>query len=221
MIRLEMYLIVQRLTVQYCTVIWRSFIIRYVLIVNEGEIAILRELKSRFFKIINIKDNPVKLAKSMSLGFGLALLPLPGINLPLGILLAKLLRLNIIATSAPALLLTYVSPFLYLLNYKTGAVFIKTSEKPPQDFAYDLTFWEKILNFFAQAGPAYLLGSVINASLAALVSYFAFLVIYKNARRLFSRRYGIKLSKHVLSDFLGHIKNPQILERVRRKKIKL
>ncbi|GAB6181224.1 hypothetical protein JCM14036_25430 [Desulfotomaculum defluvii] len=182
---------------------------------------ILKELKSRFFKILNIKDNPDKLAKSMSLGFGLALLPLPGINIPLGILLAKLLKLNIIATSAPALLLTYVSPFLYLLNYKTGAVFIKTSEKPPQDFVYDLTFWEKIVNFFAQAGPAYLLGSVINASLAAIVSYFTFLVIYKNARKLLSRRYGIKLNKHALNKFLGHIKNPQILERIRKKKIKL
>ena len=164
--------------------------------------------------MLNIKDNPHKLAKSIALGFALALLPLPGLTLPLGLILAKLLKFNIIATTLPALLLTYVSPLLYLLNYKTGALFITSAEAPPQDFEYDLTFWDKVVDFFAHAGPAYLLGSVINALLAAAASYLIFLLIYKNARRVFEGK-KIKLVRFKkLQGFLAYtcyIKNPHIL----------
>ncbi len=140
--------------------------------------------------MINIKDNPYILARSMALGFGLALLPLPVINVPLGILLAKLLKWNILATTVPALLLTYVSPFLYYLNYKTGSLFINSTEKVPQDFTYDLSFWDRIIDFFAHAGPAYLLGSIINSFLAATIAYFVFYVIYKNSGKLFGNKYS-------------------------------
>ena len=183
----------------------------------------VKRLKDKLLKLINIKDNPYKLAKSMALGFFLALLPLPGLNIPLGVILAKLLRLNIVATTVPALLLTYVSPFLYVLNYKTGAIFIKTSERPPQDFTYDLSFWEKIVNFFSHAGPAYLLGSAINATLAAATAYVVFLYIYKNAGQLiknkkiklvrFPKGQGIRLA-------LAHLKKPYpFLKSLRKKKV--
>lgn len=115
-------------------------------------------------------------------------MPLPGINLPLGMLLAKLLRLSILATTIPALLLTYVSPFIYLMNYKTGALFISSSEKHPKGFEYDLSFWDKVVDFFAHAGPAYLLGSLINALMAAGISYIIFLVIYRNSNKLFKNK---------------------------------
>ncbi|MBU7006202.1 protein of unknown function (DUF2062 family) [Peptococcaceae bacterium DYL19] len=171
--------------------------------------------------MVNIKDNPHKLAKSIALGFALALLPLPGLNLPLGLILAKLLKFNIIATTLPALLLTYVSPLLYLLNYKTGAIFITSAEAPPQDFEYDLTFWDKVVDFFSHAGPAYLLGSVINALLAATASYFIFLFIYKNAGRFFGGK-KIRLVRIMnLQGFLARtcsIKNPHMLRKLKLKK---
>ncbi len=170
--------------------------------------------------MFNIKDNPHKLAKSIALGFALALLPLPGMNLPLGLILAKLLKLNILATTIPALLMTYVSPLLYVLNYKTGTLFIVSGEKPPQDFEYDLTFWEKVIDFFSHTGPAYLLGSVINASLAAAASYLIFLLIYKNAGRVFG---GKKIKLVRFKKFEGFasacsVKNPRTLRNLKKKK---
>jgi uncharacterized protein (DUF2062 family) len=136
--------------------------------------------KDLFKKLLSIKGSPYKLAKSVSLGFGLALLPLPGLNLPLGIVLAKFFRLNIVATSIPAILLAYVSPFLYVLNYKTGAIFLNTGPAPAQqyDIVYDLSFFDQVLDFFANVGSAYLLGSAINATLIAVVSYFVFLFLF-------------------------------------------
>ncbi len=148
----------------------------------------IQNIKNRVLQIFNIKDCPYKLAKSMALGFGLAFLPLPGINIPLGVLLAKMLRLNIVVTTLPALLLTYVSPILYILNYKTGALFITSSERLPQSIAYDLSFWDRIIDFFTHAGPAYLLGSIINASLVAVLAYFIFPLIYKNSSKLFKKK---------------------------------
>lgn len=127
-----------------------------------------------------MRDCPYRLARSIALGFGLALLPLPGLNMPIGMVLAKLLKWNIIATTIPALLLAYISPFLYVFNYKIGSLFIKSGERVPVAVPYDLSFWDKIVDFFTYAGPAYLLGSVINSLLAAMISYFIFLFIYKN-----------------------------------------
>lgn len=206
-----------RLVIKYREKKYREHTICY----RKEESRIFHKLKERFFKLLSFKDNPYILAKSMSLGFGLALLPLPGLNLPLGIILAKLLRLNIAATSVPALLLTYASPFLYVLNYKTGAFFIKTSEKPPQEFAYDLTFVQKVIDFFVHAGPAYLLGSVINATLAAAVSYFVFLFIYKNTSRFLQGK-KIKLTRiKNLPGFRAGVckaKNFQVLSRIKQKK---
>lgn len=131
--------------------------------------------------LINISDCPYKLAKSIALGFFLAFLPLPGLNIAVGIIIAKLFRLNLVATSIPGVMLTYVSPFIYYFNFKIGSLFINSGEKPPQDFTYDLSFVDKIINFFNQAGPAYLLGSVLNAVLFAFLFYFIFLYFYKKS----------------------------------------
>lgn len=154
----------------------------------------------------------------MALGFFLALLPLPGINLPLGILLAKLLRFNIMATTLPALLMTYVSPFLYILNYKTGAFIINTGEAPPQLFTYNGSFWQSLVNFFTHAGPAYLLGSALNATMAALCAYFGFLYLYKNISKFIKNRQikGFNLRKRPLFQ-RGRIKNSALLKRFRKK----
>jgi uncharacterized protein (DUF2062 family) len=143
--------------------------------------------KSLLHKILALKDCPYKLAKSISLGFGLAFLPLPGLNLPLGIILAKLFRLSIVATSLPALLLTYVSPFIYVLNYKTGAFLLSPNKQamPQQyDVAYNLTFFEKAIDFVNHAGTTFLLGSLINSLIASSLSYVIFLLIYKNAHKI-------------------------------------
>ncbi|MTI81339.1 MAG: DUF2062 domain-containing protein [Firmicutes bacterium] len=182
----------------------------------------LDKIKALFKKLISMKDSPNRLAKSVSLGFALALLPLPGINIPLSAVLAKILKLNIFAATAPALLLTYVSPLLYVLNYKTGALFINSSEKPPQDFAYDLTFWDKVVDFFNHAGPAYLLGSAINATLVSVASYLLLLMIFRNATRLFKGKKikltRIKKFKNGFSICLCHIKNPKKLSKIKAKK---
>lgn len=161
---------------------------RIVVLNRREDVHIKNKLHGKLSKLININDNPNKLTKSMSLGFFLAFLPLPGLNLPIGIVLAKLFRLNVVATTVPALLLTYVSPFLYIFNYKTGKLFIATSERPPQSFIVDITFWDRIISFFTHAGPAYILGSIINATLAAIISYVLFYAIFKNASKIIANK---------------------------------
>lgn len=158
------------------------------------------------------------MAKSISLGFGLAFMPLPGINIPLGMILGKFLKLNIVAVTIPALLLTYVSPFLYIFNYKTGAMLIGHDDNPPPQkytFDYNLTFIDKVVDFFQAAGPAYLLGSAINAILISVLSYFIFLFIYNKTSKISGRidKKKIKLGKKInagkIRSFLGRIKSPR------------
>ncbi|MEG6615777.1 DUF2062 domain-containing protein [Peptococcaceae bacterium 1198_IL3148] len=189
---------------------------------HKGDVNILKKFKANLLKLINIKDDPNKLAKSVSLGFFLSILPLPGLNLPIGIVLAKLLKLNIAATSVPALLMTYVSPFLYVFNYKVGTFFIASNERPPQEFAAGLTIWEKLVDFFIHAGPAYLLGCAINATLAAVMSYLLFLVIYKNASKIFTNGKKVKSIKFKkiagVRARVGRIKNPKVFNKFKRKR---
>lgn len=159
---------------------------------------ILNKMKDIIKKMLNLKDCPNRLAKSFSLGFGLALLPLPGINIFLSAVLAKLFRLNILAATMPGILLAYVSPFLYILNYKTGALFITTGNKmpPPKQIEvgidYNLTFFSKMIDFITHMGTAYLLGSIINGILAATLAYVIFWLMYKSTNKLMDRNKGNK-----------------------------
>ncbi|MBM7854591.1 uncharacterized protein (DUF2062 family) [Desulfohalotomaculum tongense] len=154
------------------------------------KITALKKMKAIINKILNIRDDPHKLAKSVSLGFGLAFLPLPGINIPLSMVLAKFLRLNVLAATMPGVLLAYVSPFLYLLNYKTGEILIKPEGTSPQHYTlnYDLSFFDQVMDFFAQLGTSYLVGSAINSTLVVVLAYFVFLAAFKNTNRLIKRK---------------------------------
>ncbi len=166
----------------YCVTL-KSIIKKFCHHVQQRVVIIDIRLKVRniFNKVTSIKDCPNKLAKSFALGFGLALLPLPGLNIAISVVLAKVLRLNVVAATLPGIMLTYVSPVLYVLNYKTGALLLKVQEAPPSQYAitYDLSFFAKAIDFFNNLGTAYLLGSFINASISALLSYLIFLSIYK------------------------------------------
>lgn len=180
-------------------------------------VKILRKFQNTCDRLLRLRDCPYKLAKSISLGFGLAFLPLPGINIPLGMILGKILKLNIVAVTIPALLLTYVSPFLYLINYKTGAMLIGHDHGPPEHYGFevDLSFIDKVVDFFAVAGPAYLLGSAINAVLVATLSYFIFLFIYNNTNKLSKKvdKKKIKLGKSEqtkLDTIITKIKKPKV-----------
>jgi len=137
--------------------------------------------KYLFYKMISLKGCPHQLAKSFSLGFTLAILPLPAVNVVLSALLARLLNLNILATVLPGLLLTYVAPFLYIFNYQVGAIFIQSDSKfEYREIDHSLPLLERIVDFFANLGAAYLLGSIMNAAIVAVVSYFAFYYFFKS-----------------------------------------
>lgn len=171
-------------------------------------VKILTKPKELLKKFLNLRDCPQKLAKSISLGFGLAFLPLPGINIPLTMILAKFLKLNIVAATLPALLLAYVSPFLYWFNYKTGAFLLNVNdEQPPEHFDvgyedFDLRLIDKLLDYFTNLGEAYLLGSFINATIVAVLSYFIFLFIYKNTNRIIEKR-KIRINKNAVQNKNG------------------
>ncbi len=194
----------------------------------------MRDFKSKFLKLISLKDDPKVLAKSVALGFFLAFLPLPGLNYPLGIILAKFFKLNIIATTLPAVIVTYIGPFFYIVHFKVGALFI-TSVQPPQNFEYNLAYiinlfksvtspsdiWGVIVELISYLGPAFLLGSLIDALLAAMISYCAFLLIYKSTAGFIKRKKStkIKFRKYRPTGYTARIKNPQVINKFRQNKI--
>lgn len=173
--------------------------------------------KELFNKMLNLRDCPYKLASSFSLGFGMAFLPLPGINVIISVVLAKLLKLSVVAAGLPGLLLTYVSPFLYILNYKVGTIFIANGKayQQPHYIDYEASFIDRAVDFFANLGAAYLLGSVINALIAATVAYFVFFFFFKNNNKLLAQKNSearkIKIKQRTTAKnktiFIARIKN--------------
>ncbi|MCL0067745.1 DUF2062 domain-containing protein [Peptococcaceae bacterium] len=159
----------------------------------------LEKTRHLFYEMISLRGCPHKLAKSFCLGFTLAFLPLPGINVILSVVLAKLLNLNVLAAALPGLLLAYVSPFLYILNYKVGAVFIQTSSNfEYKEMDHNLPLFERIVDFFANLGVAYLLGSIISATVVAVVSYFAFYYFFKSKSNNISEKQQLINSKKIV-----------------------
>ncbi|MDD3653293.1 MAG: DUF2062 domain-containing protein [Desulfotomaculaceae bacterium] len=141
------------------------------------------ELINRFYnKIIGIADSPERLVRGVALGFAFDFLPIPVISIPLSYLVAHLTRCNPIAAATTVVFFKLAVPFFYTLNVLTGTSFLGT--KPGLDVKdTGIVYLDCFLDEILQYGYPFLVGSVINATLAGLVVYLSLKFIIARRRR--------------------------------------
>ena len=128
----------------------------------------------RFFRLRGSKE---KGARGFAIGLACNFYPTFGLGAVLSGFLAKLFGGNVVAGFIGGSTLAAFWPVLFLLNIRVGGFFIR----PPivvEDMddvtprTIDALVW----------GRTFAVGSIINSILAALIAYFAFIILYERAR---------------------------------------
>ena len=126
-------------------------------------INIFRKFKINFLKIYHARGSAHEIALGASIGAFWGVFPTFGLSSVLSFLLYKIFRFNIlVAISAAFISNPLTSPFLLMISYKVGTLFIHTDIK----FKYDNLFQN-----FSQLGYIMLIGSTIVSSMTALIVY--------------------------------------------------
>jgi uncharacterized protein (DUF2062 family) len=141
-------------------------------------INILRRLKINFLKIYHARGSIHEIALGAAIGAFWGVFPTFGLSTILSILLYKIFRFNlVVAISAAFISNPLTSPFLLLISYKVGVLFIST------DIKFEFETWQENIS---KIGYVMLIGSTIVSTITAFLVYFIvkFIVEYRNKLRL-------------------------------------
>ena len=127
-------------------------------------IHILRRLKINFLKIYYARGSIHEIALGAAIGAFWGVFPTFGLSTILSILLYKIFRFNLpVAISAAFISNPLTSPFLLLISYKVGVLFIST------DIKFKLETWQENIS---KIGYVMFIGSTIVSTITALLVYF-------------------------------------------------
>lgn len=127
-------------------------------------INILRRLRINFVKIYYARGSVHEIALGAAIGAFWGVFPTFGLSTILSLLLYKVMRFNLpVAISAAFISNPLTSPFLLMISYKVGTIFIHTDIK----FEYE-TWFQNI----SKIGYVLFIGSILVSSITALLIFF-------------------------------------------------
>jgi uncharacterized protein (DUF2062 family) len=136
-------------------------------------INIFRRLKINFLKIYYARGSVHEIALGAAIGAFWGVFPTFGLSTILSFLLYRVLRFNLLAALSAAFISNpLTSPFLLMISYKVGTIFIHTDIK----FEYATLFQN-----FSLIGYVLFIGALIVSTITAFLIYF--LVKYTIVKR--------------------------------------
>ncbi len=137
-------------------------------------------------RLLRVKDSPRQVALGFTLGFIPNWFPTFGLGVILSVGLAKLVRVNTVASFVGGVLGSPLWPALFLLNYKVGSLIInkqtKIDELGDVDYIEALEHTVDGLNSFVSKGYTFLAGAMINTFLFSICMYFIVNFLFKTYR---------------------------------------
>ncbi len=158
---------------------------------------IKRKFKYHYLRLIRQRGDPAHLARSVALGVSINILPTFGLGVVFAYLIAAILRYNKVAAVLSALMVKLFIPFLVVANYFVGRILLGGPERPVRPDEVDpgldhiiqqtglMSFLNDLWQRLIHLGWPFLVGSAVNAAVAAVVVYFiAYKVFsYRRERR--------------------------------------
>ena len=124
----------------------------------------MRRLRINFVKIYYARGSVHEIALGAAIGAFWGVFPTFGLSTILSLLLYKVMRFNLpVAISAAFISNPLTSPFLLMISYKVGTIFIHTDIK----FEYE-TWFQNI----SKIGYVLFIGSILVSSITALLIFF-------------------------------------------------
>lgn len=125
---------------------------------------ILRKVKINFLKIYHARGSVYEIALGAAIGAFWGVFPTFGLSTILSLLLYKVLRFNLpVAISAAFISNPLTSPFLLMISYKVGTLFINT------DIQFEYETWYQNIS---KIGYVLFIGSTIVSTITAFLVYF-------------------------------------------------
>lgn len=140
---------------------------------------ILRKLKISFLKIYYARGSVSEIALGAAIGAFWGVFPTFGLSTILSLLLYKVIRFNLpVAISAAFISNPLTSPFLLIISYKVGKLFINT------DIQFEYETWHQNIS---KIGYVLLVGSTIVSTITAFLVYFIvkYAVLYRRKKSLY------------------------------------
>jgi len=125
---------------------------------------IFRKVKLNLLKIHNARGSSHEIALGAAIGAFWGVFPTFGLSTILSLLLYKLFRFNLIVALAAAFISNPItSPFLLMISYKMGTLFVKTN------IQFEFENWYRDIS---QIAYVLFIGATIVSSLTAIIIYF-------------------------------------------------
>ena len=134
-----------------------------------------RTLRYLYLRFVRLHGTPKDVARGLSLGVFIGITPTMGIQTPLALLGAMLLKENKLAALIGVWIsnpMTFIP--IYTFNFKVGKYILGTSDLKMPNFTSIQEFLELGHDFILP----FVLGSFIVAIISAAISYFIFLYVF-------------------------------------------
>ncbi|MFZ5590764.1 MAG: DUF2062 domain-containing protein [Bacillota bacterium] len=149
--------------------------------------------RSAVQKILALSDSPHRVALGVALGLALDFLPVPVISIPLSYLLARMLSISPVAAVVTVVFFKWAVPLFFTLDYMVGRLLLGAHtggglpawQSMPGTGHLHPQYW---LGWLGQLGRPFILGAVINATLAFILGYAVVYHLLKCRQRMKSRR---------------------------------
>lgn len=140
-----------------------------------------RQFKYYLLKLIRLKDSPRAVAGGIAWGGFFNFYPTFGIGPFLAMGMAKLCRFNMVAATVGWALFMPLFPFFFYLNIVVGNFFVDV----PTESAgiVMLGFTDFMMQDFFSLGKAFMIGSLLNGCLGAIVIWFVGYFFLKRYRK--------------------------------------
>lgn len=141
-----------------------------------------RGIKYNLIRLFRLKSSAHQIALGIAVGLVPGWFPTFGVGGVFSVILAKLVRANLIAALISGASVTFLWPFMYFLNMKIGghvtSLFKDTVPPPVDDVSFELDqafSWQNI-------GTEFIVGAVVNSILFGVITYLVTYWLFKRYR---------------------------------------
>lgn len=144
-------------------------------------------MKYYLLRLFRLKSGAHQVALGLAIGFTPCWYPSFGIGPVISVLLAKIVKANIVAAFIAAMFGSFVWPMLFVLNYRVGKalLFFRSDNAPGDETAQSPTIE---FDSIKAVGMEFLAGSVFNMTVFGVISYLIFFTIFKRYRLAILRK---------------------------------
>ncbi len=124
-----------------------------------------------YIKVMSIPDSPTKIAQGIALGTALNFLPIPIVSIPISYLLARIFRINAVASVLATIFFKWAVPFFYAFNLLVGSLILRgdmTQLILPQVSYYT------VMMMLKEWSCPFFIGSAINFIVSSALMYCVF-----------------------------------------------